>query len=114
MADIYEIPLDAGAQSFTISLGGVQYRYRLIYRVADGGGWFLDIERVDGTDAILGIPLLLNVDLLEQYQHKGFGHLWATRDRGIGEHPTYDDMGNGISLFWSEEWTIANGFVTSS
>lgn len=114
MASVYEIPLDSGAQSFTISLGETRYRFRFVYRVADCGGWFLDMERTDGADAVCGIPLLLNIDLLAQYQHKGFGHLWATRDRGSGEHPTYDDMGSSIRLFWSEEWITASGSDTSN
>lgn len=106
MATVYEIPLNTGAQSFTVNLGGTQFKMRLIYRNAVGGGWFLDMEKVDKTDAIYGIPLLIGIDLLEQYQHKGFGHLMATLESGQGGNPTYEDMGTALHLFWSSETWI--------
>lgn len=115
MMATYEIPLDPGAQSFSVNLGGVQYKFRLIYRNAVGGGWFLDMEKADGTDGILGIPLLVGIDLLAQHAHKGFGHLMATMESGKSGHPTYEDMGSALHLFWSNEgWGEQTGSDTSS
>lgn len=99
----YEIPLNAGAQSFSISLGGFQYEMTLIYREADGGGWFLDMVRADGSGAVYGIPLVLDVDLLAQHAHKHFGHLYASLDGGADRTPTWEDMGSKLSLQWEEE-----------
>lgn len=110
MPQFFEIPLSTGAQSFTINLGGVQYQMRLIFRNAVGGGWFLDMERTDGSAAIYGLPLLTETDLLEQYQYKGFGHLLARLENGEKGYPTYEDMGVGLHLYWSEEaWNTTSG-----
>ena len=99
----FEIPLETGAQSFTVNLGGNVYKLRLIYRNAVGGGWFLDIERPADSSALYGIPLLVNIDLLAQHQHRGFGHLMATLDGDESGQPTYEDMGITLHLYWSEE-----------
>ncbi len=100
---MYQIPLTTGAQSFTINLGDVQYKMTLIYRDAEGGGWFLDMERSDGTDAIYGIPLVLGVDLLAQHSYKGFGHLYLNMDGGVTHRPTYEEMGKTVILTWTNE-----------
>lgn len=99
----YQIPLSAGAQSFSIVLGGVQYRMTLIYREAAGGGWFLDMVRADGTDAVYGIPLVLGADLLAQYDYKGFGHLHCSLSAGKEHKPDYEDVGSTLTLIWSED-----------
>ena len=98
----YQIPLDVGAQSFPIVLGGIQYQLSFIYRVANGGGWFLDMVRSDNSDAIFGIPLVLGTDLLEPYRYKGFGSLFVSLDGGSKNAPTYEDMGRKILLTWRE------------
>lgn len=96
------IPLSSGAQSFTIALGKVQYKLTLIYRDAEDGGWFLDIERQDTNDGLFGIPLVLGADLLEQHAYKRFGHLRCELDGQSKRNPTYEDMGSVLSLMWSE------------
>lgn len=100
---MYKIPLTTGAQSFSINLGDVQYRMKLIYRSSEGGGWFLDMERADETDAIYGIPLVLGVDLLKQHAHKSFGHLYVNMDGGAKHQPTYEEMGNTVILTWTND-----------
>ena len=111
----YEIPLTAGAQRFTVNLGGIQYRMTLTYRNAVGGGWFLDMERIDEADAIFGMPLLIGIDLLAQYEHKGFGHLAAFMDAGATGEPSFDDMGSTIHLYWSPDaWNTLSGLGISS
>ena len=99
---MYQIPLTSGAQSFTINLGDVQYKMTLIYRDAYGGGWFLDMERTDETDAIFGIPLVLGVDLLAQHSYKNFGHLYVEMDGGIKRRPTYEEIGTTVILKWTD------------
>ncbi|HIU85205.1 MAG TPA: hypothetical protein IAC66_07570 [Candidatus Aphodousia gallistercoris] len=75
----------------------------LVYRSAEGGGWFLDMIRSDGSDAIYGVPLILDADLLAQHAHKRFGHLYASMDGQKRTHPTYEDMGNTVILTWTDE-----------
>ena len=98
----FAIPLGRGAQTFTIGLGDVPVRMSLTYRDADGGGWVLDIERSDGSDAIYGIPLVLGVDLLAQHAHKRLGHLRCVLDGNAERVPTFDDVGSGLTLIWSQ------------
>lgn len=98
----YRIPLTAGAQSFSVNLGGVQYRMTLVYRTAVGGGWFLDIVKNDETDSIYGLPLVLGVDLLAQHQYKNFGHIFVEMEGGRTDRPTFEDMGQYVNLLWSD------------
>ena len=101
MSTYFQIPLASGAQSFSINLGGTQYKMTLIYRKAVNGGWFLDMEKADGTDSILGIPIIVGPDLLSQHAYKNFGHLIATLESGKS-NVEYVDMGKSISLYWYE------------
>ena len=110
MADFIEIPLVSGNQTFTVTLGDETYKYSILFRDAVGGGWFLDIEKTDGSDAIYGIPLIPNMDLLSQHEYKGFGHLLVQTDAGLKGNPDYNDLGK-THLYWSEEsWNTANGY----
>lgn len=99
----YEIPLTEGPQEFSVSLGGAQYTMTIVFREADGGGWFLDMVRADGSGAVRGIPLVVGSDLLAQHQYKHFGHLYAVLDGGAVRVPTWEDMGSVISLQWEAE-----------
>lgn len=102
---IYQIPLSTGAQSFSIRLGEYNYRMTLIYRDADCGGWFLDMVRTDGSDALQGLPLVTGVNLLAQFGYKRMGGaLWCELPKQVKNYePTYADMGQTLSLFWSDE-----------
>lgn len=101
----YQIPLGTGAQSFSAKLGGQTYKFTLVYREAEGGGWFLDMEGGEGQ-AILGAPLVTNVNLLGQFAYKRMGAaLWcelANRPRKLPYEPAYEDMGRNLTLYWSE------------
>ena len=110
MAEFFEIPLIAGNQRFTVTLGDITYKYSILYRDAVGGGWFLDIEKADGSDAIYGIPLIPNMDLLSQHEYKGFGHLLLLTDSGLIGNPGFDDLIK-THLYWSEtKWNTPNGY----
>lgn len=97
------IPLSTGAHKFTIRLGESRYRFTFIYRKAVWGGWFLDVENLSTGKSVYGIPLLLGRDLLSQYQHLGFGHLYVELEGEQGREPTYNDMGKVINLYWSDD-----------
>ena len=104
MATTITIPLLSGAQFFGITLGDNDYNLRLVFRdAASGAAWYADMERTDGSDGIRGIPLVIGVDLLEQFKYKGFGHLYVTLDGARVDTPTYADMGSNITLSWSDD-----------
>ena len=100
---IYSIPLAEGNQTFTITLGESRFRLTFIYRKAFLGGWFMDIENLNGSEALYSVPILCECDLLEQYPHKGFGHFWAVLGSRQREYPTFEDMGKALKLYWSDE-----------
>ena len=115
MSDLFEIELVKGAQSFTVTLGDTAYLFSITYRDAFLGGWFLDVAKQDGSDAVLGIPMLPMIDLFAQFDYKGFGHLYVIVGNGDYRQPTYDDMGTNVRLIWSAEpWNISSGSDTAS
>ncbi|MBB1625689.1 hypothetical protein [Achromobacter sp. UMC71] len=97
MASFYEIPLLPVPQSFTIALGGKDYRLTMQYR----DGWMLDIGAADGGMLVAGIPLVTGVDLLGQYRHLGFeGGLWLINAISSDDPPTYENLGIESKLYW--------------
>lgn len=98
---VVEIPLTPSAQAFTITLGEVPYRMRLIYNDAEEGGWTLDIGQPDGTILLAGLPLIPGVDLLAQHAHMEWpGALVVTTDHDAGEAPTFDGLGTTSHLYF--------------
>lgn len=96
------IPLLTGSQEFPIKLGSNTYRLRVIWRDAEGAGWFIDIMDLDSNPILLSVPMRVGVDLLGQHQHLGIGHLYVTNDNEITTDPTYDDMGRLVTLtYWT-------------
>ena len=95
----FKIPLLAQPQRFRITLGTVDYVFRLTYQNTDQGGWVLDIADTDDAPIVSGIPLVTGINLLGQYPHLGFaGRLWLqTLDDNA---PTYDNLGSEAFLYW--------------
>ena len=54
---VYTIPLEPEPQSFTIALGGKEYRLTVRWFDAPEGGWLLDLATVEDEPVIAGIPL---------------------------------------------------------
>lgn len=48
---------------------------RLVWREAEGGGWFIDLFDNEGLDLITGIPLRSGRNILEEHAHLGLGAL---------------------------------------
>ncbi len=103
---MFEIPLQAGNQTFLVTLGTVAYTLAIIWR--DPAGYFLDIADSQGNPIVGGIPLLPGVDLLGQYAYlaiggsPGAGTLTVVSD-GVDPlvAPTYDNLGTGSHLYWT-------------
>jgi len=100
MSSTFEIPLTPAAQTFLISLAGVQYQMTLQWRDAvNNGGWVLDIADSTGNPLISGIPLVTGVDLLAQYKYVGIGvELWVQTD-AADVVPTYTNLGIQSHLY---------------
>lgn len=89
----YEIPLTPEPQSFSIELGGQTRRLRL-YWCRDGQCWMLDISDADGTDRLLGVPVVTGCDLLAQHRHLGLGgSIVAQTDHDPDKVPGFDNLG---------------------
>jgi hypothetical protein len=98
----FQIPLAEGSQTFSITLGDYQCKVSVIYREADVGGWFIDVERTDGSAAVYGLPLVTGVDLLAQHKHLGLGGLSVQWSGGGMEYPSFEDMGKTVTVLWDD------------
>lgn len=97
---IYEIPLTAEPQRFTIQLAGTVYQLTLQWRNHEMGGWTLDIADSAGAAIISGIPLVLGADLLEQYAYLNFGGQLFVINTVNEDAPTFDDLGSSTHLLF--------------
>ena len=98
--DVFEIPLSSGAQKFSIRLGENTLQIRLVWREAEGGGWFIDLFDNEGLDLITGIPLRSGRNILEEHAHLGLGALTVSLDGEPSRDPAYDEMGSKVQLYW--------------
>lgn len=104
MSRYYEIPLSPTPQTFTMALGGRDYRLTVIYRAAGNLGWVLDIAEATGEPLLSGVPLVTGVDLLAQFDYLGFnGRLWVQGNEHPDDAPTLDDLGVGSHVFWATD-----------
>lgn len=91
------IPLEAGAQSLSVPLGGTSYRMRIWWRESVTPCWMLDLSTDAGVSLVSGVPLLPGADLLAQHQHLGIaGALYVLADADI----TYDSLGVSTRLYF--------------
>lgn len=98
---VSEIPLAPDSQSFNITLAGVDYQMRVVWR---GVCWFLDLMDGTGSDLIKGIPLITGADLLAQYRFLGLGFsLYVVCDDPASENPTQFDLGTNSHLYAKTE-----------
>lgn len=100
MTTTFEIPLPSIPSRFTIVLSGRDLRMQTQYRDTLEGSWLLDItDNRTGEDLICGIPLIPDVDLLEQYATLITGQLILKTP--TGETPGFNDIGpGGARLFY--------------
>jgi uncharacterized protein DUF6983 len=96
----YEIPVPAVPSRFTIVLAGRDLAMATQYRDTLEGSWLLDIkDNRTGEDLICGIPLIPDVDLLEQYATLLPGQLILRSP--TGEPPGfYDLVPGGARLYY--------------
>jgi hypothetical protein len=96
----FEIPLPSVPSRFTVVLGGRDLAMATQYRDTLEGSWLLDIkDNQTGEELVNGIPLIPDVDLLEQYATLIFGQLILKTP--TGETPGFYDIGpGGARLFY--------------
>ena len=97
---VYEIPLIAQSQKFSITLAGINYNLQLVWN-AYMQAWVLDINDTNNAPVIGGIPLVTGADLLEQYGYLVFGgQLIVQTDNNPDVLPTLDNLGSTSHLFF--------------
>lgn len=100
MSTVLSIPLNEGPQEFEITLGSTTYNMVLKWNYI-GENWVLDIYDQNDAPILLGVPLITGADLLAQYGYLNFGgKLIAQTDNDVTRPPTYDNLGDGGSLYF--------------
>lgn len=99
---INEIPLSTDNQTFRITLGNNTFTLRIIWR--DVARWIMDVMGSAGQPVLLGVPLVTDVNLLEQYPELGInGALVVRAGENAGEYPTKINLGAGARLYFIQE-----------
>lgn len=124
MSTVFQIPLVASPQTFTITLAGVTYTMTLMYHSAYGAvsgapvgvdqdvptstidtndldGWATDIADASNNPILCGIPLIPGIDLLYQYAYLGFGgSLVVSVDGNPDAVPDFVGLGTTGKLYF--------------
>lgn len=96
----FEIPLSPVPQRFSIQLGGVFYRLRLLWN-RPANCWVLDVADQNDVPMVQGIPIITGADLLAQYGYLGFGgQLIAQTDSDPYAVPTAENLGTTGHLYF--------------
>lgn len=97
---VFEIPLVATPQSFSITLNGIQYN--MTVRWCDPAqSWTLDIMDSNNDPIVRGIPLVTGADLLEQYGYLNIGgQLIVQTDNNTDEVPSFTSLGTTGHLYF--------------
>ena len=77
---IVEILLTAQPQYFSLTLSGVEYRWKL-YWLFTAQCWVVDIYDVYENKILCGIPLVTGTDLLKQFPHIIEGKMFVISDQ---------------------------------
>lgn len=99
---INEIPLTADNQQFRVQLANTTYTLKIIWR--DVAGWILDVADSGGVALLTGVPLVPEVNLLEQFPELGVNGTFVTVcDNGSPEYPTKTNLGTYSHLVFVQE-----------
>jgi hypothetical protein len=98
---VNEIPLIPDNQEFRVTLGEVNYTLRVLWR--DEAGWIMDVMDSGAQPLLMGVPLVPDVDLMEQYPELGIsGALIVMTDNGAPEYPTKTNLGSSSHLYFAQ------------
>ncbi len=96
---IYEMPMTAKPQRFSIALSGVTYQLTVKWNVA-AQCWILDIADEFGVPIVSGIPVVTGADLLGQYEYLNFGGKLFVRTDGNDLPPGFKNLGITSKVYW--------------
>jgi hypothetical protein len=88
---------------FRIALSGVIFTMRLNYN-SRMERFSLDVADAQGTDLVVGLPVLISRDLTGQYVITGLpsGNFFATDDSNTDSQPTIDSFQIDHTLFYAD------------
>ena len=94
------IPTQAANEVLRVTLAGVVYQLRKIWRVDT---WYLDVSDANGNSIISGMPLVTGADLLAQLESLGLGGILQVASSGTDPDamPTFENMGSNAQLYWT-------------
>lgn len=97
---VFEIPMAAQAQTFSITLNGKDYVMRTVWG-QESEAWLLDIADANEVPLVQGIPMLTGADLLAQFEYLGIGGaLIVQTDSNPDVVPGYDSLGTTGHLYF--------------
>lgn len=100
---IFEIPLVAAPQAFTISMGGVDRRIKARW-CPPASAWVIDIETPDGEQVLVGLPLVTGADLFAPHADLDLGGqlivVGVPTQSDPNPPPTLDDLGSTSHVYF--------------
>lgn len=97
---VFEIPLTAGPQRFSVFLNNQLWTLVLRWNHAVGV-WQLDFINSSDELMLAGLALVTGVDLLKQHQHLGFnGSLIVQTTDDLLALPTFENLGSAAHLLF--------------
>jgi hypothetical protein len=98
----YLIPLDNFAETFEITLAGVDYTLTTRWNDAVDAGWILDIADSNQNPIAVGIPLITGADCLDGLTYLGIGGSLLVLTTGASplDVPTFANLGIDSNLYF--------------
>ena len=102
---IVEIPVrsDLPAYQFGIDLDGVNFKFSFRFNTRMGR-WLWDILDTEENPILMGVPLLVNLDLIGRYkiEELPLGSFICINETGTSNNPGRYDLGNNVKLLYEE------------
>ena len=98
-SDVVQIPFEAIAQSFAITLGGVALQFATQWNEYNEA-WEVSIYDDSGVLLIGSLPLVCGVNILEQHQHVITGAIVCYTDGNPDAPPTEGNLGATSNAYY--------------
>lgn|SRR3954467_415544 len=89
----FELPVQPFPVIFEVAARDIVHEIRTQYRETPEGGWIVDIFDADKNPKVMGIPLVVGLDLLYQYNHLNLGFALVVLCLHGRTTPTYESLG---------------------
>jgi len=101
---VFAIPLTNQNLTLQISILNVVYTLTMRWNALANSGnglWFLDINSVNNSPILNGIPCVAGIDLLQQFKYLGIGGHLVAQDINAPDLPiTYANLGGSGQLLF--------------